>query len=144
MGSSSKNQFLLGGNSIPLLGLNSLKHSMLHTVQSKLEKKKAREFANLKQESLIVWEFEQKFIQLERLAPGICAMEKPVTSKFVWGLRLALKEKVARHKLGTLAEAVAIGFVFEEVLADQYGAYNKKEKNKSEGANSKSEQSYNK
>lgn len=60
------------------------------------------------------------------------------------GLRLALKENVARYKLGTFAEAVAIGFVFEEVLADQYGHYIKKEKHKSVGANSNSKQSYNK
>ena len=48
---------------------------------------KAREFTNLKQEKdQTVREYEQKFIQLERFAPSVCASEKARTIKFVWGL----------------------------------------------------------
>ena len=48
---------------------------------------KAREFKNLKQEKdQTVREYEQKFIQLERFAPLVCASEKARTIKFVWGL----------------------------------------------------------
>ena len=85
---------------------------------------------------MTVREYEQKFIQLERFAPGLCATEKVRTSKFVWGLRFALKDRVANHRARTLAQAVAIACVSEEVLNEKFGPWKEKGKKKLEGTNS--------
>lgn len=50
----------------------------LETVQEQ----KSRD-SNLKQEDMPIREYNQKFIQLERLAPELCATERTKTSKFV-------------------------------------------------------------
>ena len=91
-----------------------------------VREQKSREFSNLEQGVMTVREYEQKFIQLERFAPGLCATEKARTSKFVWGLRFALKDRVANQRARTLAEAVAIACVSKEVLDEQFGPWKEK------------------
>ena len=56
----------------------------------------------------------------------MCATEKAQTSKFVWGLRFALKDRVANQRPRTLAEAVAIACVSGEDLNEQFGPWKEK------------------
>ena len=109
-----------------------------------VREQKAREFSNIQQGTVTVSEFEQKFIQLERFAPGLCATERAQTNKFVWALRFALKDRVASQRPKTLAEAVAIACVAEDVLAEQYGPMNKKDKDKNKNNNGSSSSNNNK
>ena len=101
-----------------------------------LRDQKSKDFSNLKQGELSVRDYEQKFIQLERFAPGLCANEKARANKFVWGLRFTLKDRVVNQRPQTLANAVAIACLSEEVLDEQYGPLQKKEKNKNQNNNS--------
>lgn len=55
---------------------------------------------------MTIREFEQKFILLERFAPGLCANEMAQTTKFIWGLRFAIKDGVVNQK-PTNAVAIA-------------------------------------
>lgn len=49
---------------------------------------------------------------------------------FVWARRFALKDRVASHRPRILVKAVTIACVAKEVLTEQYGHLNKKEKDK--------------
>ena len=62
-----------------------------------IREQKSREFSNLKQGEMNVWDYEHKFIQLERFALGLCATEKTCANKFLWGLRFALKDRVVNQ-----------------------------------------------
>ena len=91
---------------------------------------KSREFSNLKQGEMTVRDNEQKFIQLERFALGLCTTEKSLANKFLWGLRFALKDRVVNQRPQTLAQAVEIACLSEEVLNEQFGSLQKKDKGK--------------
>ena len=95
-----------------------------------MREQKSREFSNLKQGDMTVREYEQKFIQLERFSPGMCSTEKARANKFLWGLRFALKDRVVNQRPQTLAQTVEIACLSEEVLNEQYGALQKKDKGK--------------
>ena len=86
-----------------------------------LREQKSREFSNFKQGEITVWDYEQKFIQLERFSPGLCTTEKVRANKFLWGLRFALKDRVVNHRPQTLAQAVEIACLSEEVLNEKFG-----------------------
>ena len=53
----------------------------------------------------------------------------------MWGLRFTLKDRVVNQRPQTLANAVAIACLSEEVLDEQYGPLQKKEKNKNQNNN---------
>ena len=95
-----------------------------------LREQKSREFSNLKQGEMTVRDYEQKFIQLERFSPGLCTTEKAQANKFLWGLRFALKDRVINQRPQTLAHAVEIDCLSEEVLNEQFRPLQKKDKNK--------------
>ena len=101
-----------------------------------MREQKSREFSNLKQGDMTVREYEQKFIQLERFSPGMCSTEKARANKFLWGLRFALKDRVVNQRPQTLAQAVEIACLSEEVLNEQYGPL-KKDKGKGVNNNNK-------
>ena len=93
-----------------------------------LREQKSREFSNLKQGELTVRDYEEKFIQLERFSPGICTTEKARANKFLWGLRFTLKDRVISQRPQTLAQAVEIACLAEEVLNEQFRPLQKKGK----------------
>ena len=95
-----------------------------------IREQKSREFSNLKQEEMTVRDYEQKFIQLERFALGLCSTEKSHANKFLWGLRFALKDRVVNQRPQTLAQAVEIACLSEEVLNEQFGSLQRKDKGK--------------
>ena len=41
-----------------------------------IKEQKSREFSNLKQGGMTVWEYEQESMQLERFTSGLCSTEK--------------------------------------------------------------------
>lgn len=53
-----------------------MKCSIFTYYLEQLREQKAREFTNWKQDNLTIQKYEQKFIQLERFAPGLYATEK--------------------------------------------------------------------
>lgn len=69
-------------------------------------------------------EFEQKIIQLEQFASGLCITERAQTNKFVWALLFAFKCRVPSKSPRILAP-MTIECVAEEVIAEQYGPLNK-------------------
>ena len=56
---------------------------------------KALEFNNLTQGSETVREYARRFLQLERFSPGSMDNEKARCSKFFWGLRFELRDRIA-------------------------------------------------
>ena len=95
-----------------------------------IREQKSREFSNLKQGEMTVRDYEQKFIQLERFAPGLCTTERARANKFLWGLRFGLKDRVVNQRPHTLTQAVEIACLSEEVLNEQFGPLQKKDKGK--------------
>lgn len=74
-------------------------------------------------------DYEQKFVQLERFAPGLCATKTARANKLVCVLRFTLKDRVVNQRPQTLVEVVGIECFFEKILNEQYGRL-QKEKNK--------------
>lgn len=68
----------------------------------------------------------------------ICTIERDRTNKFVWTLRLLVKDHFASQRLRILVEAVTIACVAKEVLAEQYRLLNKKDKSKNNNGSSTS------
>lgn len=103
-----------------------------------LREQRTTEFSNFKQVDMTVCDYEQKFIQLERFAPTMCSAKKARTNKFIWCLRLALKDQVANQRPQTLAQPVQIACLLKEVLNEQFGPLkNDKGKTSVNGNNNK-------
>ena len=51
-------------------------------------------------------------------------------NKFLWGLRFALKDRVVNQRPQTLAQTVEIACLTEEVLNEQFGSLQRKDKGK--------------
>lgn len=73
-----------------------------------VKEQKVRELNNIHYSNLYVRKLVQKFIQLERIAPGLCTTKKAQTNKLIQTLRLALKNCVPSKRPRTLAEAVSM------------------------------------
>lgn len=103
-----------------------------------VKEQKAREISNIQQGNLTMREFKQKFIQLEWFALGLCSTKRAWTNKFILALRCTLMDHVASQRPRILVKAITIACVSKEVLAEQYGPLNKKDKGKNNNGNSNS------
>lgn len=95
VGSSSKNQ-VCWWQIDTITWIEFIKVFNVTYYPKQVREQKSREFANLKYQDMTVREFEQKFIQFERFALGVCATEKYWTNKFVWVLWFTLKRESSK------------------------------------------------
>ena len=70
------------------------------------QEKKEEEFINLKQEKMIVVQYEAKFSKLFKYAPDMVRTEEKHKRHFLQGLTLEIQDALTTARLGTYVEAV--------------------------------------